>query len=280
MPGHGPRGDGGDAHHLPVAEAAQVEGVGMVVTGVDQLLHLLVGAQQGPAQFADLGGLDGPDFELGHGPSAPQPIGPGRRRAAPRPKPSRRPTRRVPWPRMPVPPHSPDRHRLHLGLRPHPDRRQPAGRRCSPSTGWTASAFWAEVEALPAFHRERGEIVSRDTAYLLHLLSYVEAGVFPGLDNARLRQLGGRLRPSPGIPEFLDATRRRPPPTRRAPLWDHRGALRHLHGPPPHDRRQPHRPLTSTASGPTPSWSTPPRRATWGAAPSRRERGASSGRDT
>ncbi len=74
--------------------------------------------------------------------------------------------------------------------------------------GVDGEAFWAEVDALPAFHRERGEIISRDTAYLLHLLSYVEAGVFPGLDNARLRQLGGRLRPSPGIPEFLDTTRR------------------------------------------------------------------------
>lgn len=74
--------------------------------------------------------------------------------------------------------------------------------------GVDGEAFWAEVDALPAFHRERGEVVSRDTAYLLHLLSYVDAGVFPGLDNARLRQLGGRLRPSPGIPEFLDGTRR------------------------------------------------------------------------
>ena len=61
---------------------------------------------------------------------------------------------------------------------------------------------------MPGFHREHGEVVSRDTAYLLHLLSYVEAGVFPGLDNARLRELGGRLRTSPGIPEFLEAARR------------------------------------------------------------------------
>lgn len=75
--------------------------------------------------------------------------------------------------------------------------------------GVDADAFWAEVEALPAYHRERGEVISRDAAYLLHLLSYVEAGVFPGLDNARLRALGGRLRPSPGIPDFLEATRRR-----------------------------------------------------------------------
>jgi hypothetical protein len=74
--------------------------------------------------------------------------------------------------------------------------------------GVDAEAFWAEVEELPRFHREHGEVVSRDTAYLLHLLSYVEAGVFPGLDNARLRELGGRLRTSPGIPEFLETARR------------------------------------------------------------------------
>ncbi|MBN2112787.1 MAG: haloacid dehalogenase-like hydrolase [Acidimicrobiia bacterium] len=75
--------------------------------------------------------------------------------------------------------------------------------------GVDPQTFWAEVEALPAFHRERGEIISRDTAYLVHLLTYVEAGVLPGLDNARLRELGGRLCPSPGIPEFLAYTRRR-----------------------------------------------------------------------
>lgn len=73
--------------------------------------------------------------------------------------------------------------------------------------GVDGASFWAEVEALPAFHRERGEIISRDTAYLVHLLTYVEAGLFPGLDNARLRALGARLQPSPGIPEFLVATR-------------------------------------------------------------------------
>lgn len=75
--------------------------------------------------------------------------------------------------------------------------------------GVDPEVFWAEVEALPAYHRERGEIISRDTAYLVHLLTYVEAGVLPGLDNARLRELGGRLQPSPGIPEFLALTRQR-----------------------------------------------------------------------
>jgi len=75
--------------------------------------------------------------------------------------------------------------------------------------GVDPATFWAEVEALPGFHRERGEVISPDTAYLLHILSYVEAGIFPGLTNARLRELGARLRPSPGIPEFLEATRHR-----------------------------------------------------------------------
>jgi hypothetical protein len=75
--------------------------------------------------------------------------------------------------------------------------------------GIDGAAFWAEVEALPEFHRRYGEIVPRDTAYLLHLLSYVEAGALPGLDNARLAELGARLRPSPGIPGFLEEARRR-----------------------------------------------------------------------
>jgi hypothetical protein len=74
--------------------------------------------------------------------------------------------------------------------------------------GVDADAFWAEVEGLPEFYRARGEVISRDTAYLLHILAYVEAGIFKDLDNAKLRELGGRLKPSPGIPEFLEATRR------------------------------------------------------------------------
>jgi hypothetical protein len=75
--------------------------------------------------------------------------------------------------------------------------------------GIDADTFWAEVEGLPEFHRARGEVISSDTAYLLHLLAYVEAGICGGLSNARLRELGGRLEPSPGIPDFLDASRGR-----------------------------------------------------------------------
>jgi hypothetical protein len=69
--------------------------------------------------------------------------------------------------------------------------------------------FWTEVDGLVDFHARRGALVARDIAYLLHILSYVEAGVFAGLDNAKLKELGGRLTPAPGMPEFLIATRER-----------------------------------------------------------------------
>jgi hypothetical protein len=39
--------------------------------------------------------------------------------------------------------------------------------------GVDTASFWREVEGLVAFHKTLGEIVARDTAYLLHLLTYV-----------------------------------------------------------------------------------------------------------
>jgi hypothetical protein len=74
--------------------------------------------------------------------------------------------------------------------------------------GVDPARFWSEVEALVAWHRDRGEVVARDTAYLLHILTYVEAGIFADLTNAKLRELGGKLEPCPGIPELFDMTRR------------------------------------------------------------------------
>ena len=49
--------------------------------------------------------------------------------------------------------------------------------------------FWTEVNALPALYRKRGVPVNPETIYLNHLLAYVRAGRFPGLTNARLREL-------------------------------------------------------------------------------------------
>jgi hypothetical protein len=67
--------------------------------------------------------------------------------------------------------------------------------------------FWGEVDGLVAWYRARGELVARDQVYLLHILSYVERGIFAGLTNARLRELGAAIETAPGIPEFFDATR-------------------------------------------------------------------------
>jgi len=73
--------------------------------------------------------------------------------------------------------------------------------------GVDGPAFWAEVNALPALYRERGVPVNPETIYLNHLLAYVRAGRFPGLTNAKLRDLGQSLRFFPGIPELFQAAR-------------------------------------------------------------------------
>lgn len=67
--------------------------------------------------------------------------------------------------------------------------------------------FWNEVDKLEDFYRKQELVVSRDTLYLNHLLTYVKAGHFPSLSNAKLRELGSRLQLYPGLPEFLNATR-------------------------------------------------------------------------
>jgi hypothetical protein len=67
--------------------------------------------------------------------------------------------------------------------------------------------FWAEVEGLVGYYRDRGITIARDSAYLGHILTYVREGRFPGLTRQRLKELGAELEMSPGIPEFFTATR-------------------------------------------------------------------------
>ena len=73
--------------------------------------------------------------------------------------------------------------------------------------GVDPDVFWREVEGLQAFHQARGELVAADMAYLLHILTYVESGVFAGLSNAKLKLLGGKLEPCPGLPDFFGDSR-------------------------------------------------------------------------
>jgi hypothetical protein len=71
------------------------------------------------------------------------------------------------------------------------------------------SHFWSEVDGLVEFYAKRNVIVARETAYLLHILSYVEAGIFKDLTNRRLRELGAEITPAPGIPDLLQALKDR-----------------------------------------------------------------------
>ncbi|MBI5095970.1 MAG: haloacid dehalogenase-like hydrolase [Candidatus Hydrogenedentes bacterium] len=70
--------------------------------------------------------------------------------------------------------------------------------------GIDEAAFWAEVNALPQYYAKAGIHVPPDTCYLGHLLSYVQSGRFPGLTNAKLRELGANIEFFPGVPEIFD----------------------------------------------------------------------------
>ncbi|NIA13895.1 MAG: haloacid dehalogenase-like hydrolase, partial [Nitrospiraceae bacterium] len=70
--------------------------------------------------------------------------------------------------------------------------------------GIDEGAFWDEVNALPAYYARAGIHIQHDTCYLGHLLTYVREGLCPGLTNAKLRELGGRIKFFPGIPTLFD----------------------------------------------------------------------------
>lgn len=64
--------------------------------------------------------------------------------------------------------------------------------------------FWDEANGLAEFYASQGhELISVDTMYLNHVLTYVEADRFKGLDNALLRKLGEKLVFYPGMPTFM-----------------------------------------------------------------------------
>jgi hypothetical protein len=65
--------------------------------------------------------------------------------------------------------------------------------------------FWQEVEQLPDCYKKNGlDLISRDTLYLNHMLTYTRKGVFKGLNNARLKKLGGKIELYRGLPQFFD----------------------------------------------------------------------------
>ena len=67
--------------------------------------------------------------------------------------------------------------------------------------------FWREVDGLVDHYRSMGIGIARDTAYLNHILTYVDEGIFAGLTREKLHELGRSIETCEGIPEFFDATR-------------------------------------------------------------------------
>ncbi|MCQ2102612.1 MAG: hypothetical protein MJY98_05245 [Fibrobacter sp.] len=63
--------------------------------------------------------------------------------------------------------------------------------------------FWAEVNALKTRYGAQGISVNSDTSYLNHILTYVKAGIFKGLNNKMLREFGRELKFYPGLPHFF-----------------------------------------------------------------------------
>ena len=68
-----------------------------------------------------------------------------------------------------------------------------------------AKNFWKEVEQLPEVYKKNGlDLISTDTLYLNHILTYARAGVFKGLNNSRLRELGAKIELYNGLPQFFE----------------------------------------------------------------------------
>lgn len=63
--------------------------------------------------------------------------------------------------------------------------------------------FWKEVNSLKAYYGKQGISVNSDTCYLNHILTYVKAGIFKGLNNKLLREFGKELSFYPGLPDFF-----------------------------------------------------------------------------
>lgn len=70
------------------------------------------------------------------------------------------------------------------------------------------STFWKEVNDISGAYREKGIIFSQDTLYLNLMLSYVKHGIFPGLNNALLKELGKELTFYEGVPQILEKSKK------------------------------------------------------------------------
>ncbi len=91
------------------------------------------------------------------------------------------------------------------------------------------TSFWNEVNSLEKYYQDPSlpggpARVGKDTVYLNHILTYVRDGVFPGLTNDKLRELGSRIVLAPGLPDFFDRSREI---VNDSPYLDHKITVEH-----------------------------------------------------
>lgn len=71
-----------------------------------------------------------------------------------------------------------------------------------------AKQFWDEVNKLPdKYKNEQNVRVNPDTIYLNHFIDYTRKGIFKGLNNALLRELGKELVFYNGLPELMSISK-------------------------------------------------------------------------
>lgn len=75
--------------------------------------------------------------------------------------------------------------------------------------GVDAKQFWDEVNKLPdKYKNEQNVRVNPDTIYLNHFIDYTRKGIFKGLNNALLRELGKELVFYNGLPELMSISKK------------------------------------------------------------------------
>ncbi len=71
-----------------------------------------------------------------------------------------------------------------------------------------ADMFWREVNSFPEKMQKEGIRVNKDTCYLNFLIKYAKDGRFKGLNNAKLKEYGTKLKFYKGVPEIFEKTKR------------------------------------------------------------------------
>lgn len=68
--------------------------------------------------------------------------------------------------------------------------------------------FWEENNNLVNEYKEMGITINTDTVYLNHFLTCVEQGIFPGLNNEVLKNLGSEIEFYNGLPDFFQTVKK------------------------------------------------------------------------